>query len=134
MKKLLLLVFCLLIIAVFPSCRRTGVKNGAELLKFSCESVKKIEISTLPFAESYKRTVSDPKEISEIISYINGRELSEELSENPDEMAGMTVISEFCFSDGSDIKLYAFGDFLRLEGGDWLEIADGERLSEMLIN
>lgn len=98
--------------------------------------IERIDISTIPENNAFKKTITSDENISNLVNYINKMYVSMDFTENPEEYAGMTIILTFYFTDKDEMTVCLFGNmFMKVNNEAWVRINDKEatELQKMLM-
>ncbi len=98
----------------------------AELTPFdppTSEGVFSVSISSLPEGYNYSFTGENAKKV---VNYFSEVELTSKYDDNPNEMAGMTLVVSITYQDGRTETLYEFSPFIRKDGGLWYKIVQND--------
>lgn len=102
----------------------------------SSRDVCSVSVTTLPESKDNARTYTSPDKCRAITDYIDGLQLSDHVSENPDEYAGMTWVITYTYTDGTTLTMYHFGNlFFRTENSAWKRMTyeDASRFRDLIF-
>ena len=98
----------------------TGMERKPDAESFDGDGISLIEITSLPYADSYRRVFVAKNKIEAVAEYIRSLELTNDFEEDPNEYTGMTWVIRLEYADGSEREYYHFGNmFFRENGGEW---------------